>query len=288
MQINKIIMKTFQTLALSFIAVLFLGLASCKYDATEPTPTPVNPYEDLVYIGETQAVGADAIVKLYAEAELFMGYNRLHVVVLDAANTSKFITDAQVTFNPMMDMGAMQHSCPFENPGMMVEEGTNAFTGYVIFIMPTTATGSWNLGINVLNNENGKEGLASFDITVIENAEPKLFSFQSDFDGSMLFVALIDPMNPEIGINKFNLGIYQRETMMSFPGVEDIIVKSEPWMPSMNHGSPNNVDPISVGEGKYEGAVNFTMSGYWQIKLDFETENQEVIKTGKYFDITFQ
>ena len=59
-------------------------------------------------------------------------------------------------------------------------------------------------------------------------------------------------------------------------------------MPSMNHGSPNNVDPASTGAGIYKGEVNFTMTGYWQVKLDFFTASQDTIITGKFFDITFQ
>jgi len=281
-------MDIFKKITLALFAFAAIGLASCDNTTTEPIVTPEDPFEGLILIGETQAVGAGAIVKLYAEEELFMGYNRLHVVVLDSADTKKNITDAHVTFLPMMDMGSMQHSCPFENPGMEVEEGTNAFKGAVVFIMPTTSMGSWTLDINVHNHVNNQEGEASFNITVIENDEPRLFSFESDFDASKIFVALIDPMKPEIGINNFNLGIYKKETMMDFPGVEDVVVKSEPWMPSMNHGSPNNVDPVSVGGGKYEGEVNFTMTGYWQIKLDLFTANQDTIAIGKYFDITFQ
>lgn len=281
-------MEILKKITIALFAFAAIGLASCEKTTTEPVVTPEDPFEGLVYIGETQAVGAGAIVKLYAEEDLFMGYNRLHVVVLDSADTKKNITDAHITFHPMMDMGTMMHSCPIENPGMTVEEGTKAFKGAVVFIMPTTAMGSWTLGIHVHNHTNGQEGKASFNITVVENTEPRLFSFVSAFDNAKMFVALIDPMKPEIGINDFNLGIYKKESMTSFPGVENVMVKSEPWMPSMNHGSPNNEDPKSSGDGMYKGKVNFTMTGYWQVKLDLFTANQDTIATGKYFDITFQ
>lgn len=281
-------MKKIQTLTLFLFAIAAFSLNSCKDEIVEPTPTPTDPFENLVYIGETEAVGAGAIVKLYAEDELFMGYNRIHIAIYDSANHNTQLTDAHVTFNPMMDMGMMQHSCPFEDPGMEVEDGTKTFKGAVVFIMPTTSTGSWNLGVNIHNHANGQEGLASFDITVIENAEPRLFSFISEIDSAKIFVALIEPTNPEIGLNDFVLGVYEKESMMSFPSVEGMVIISEPWMPSMNHGSPNNVDPVSVGAGKYEGVLNFTMSGYWQIKLEFENANQELIKGEQYFDVTFQ
>jgi hypothetical protein len=281
-------MKLFKNISLSLFALAALALASCDNTTTEPVVTPDDPFENLVLIGETEAIGSGTIVKLYAEEDLFMGYNRLHVVLVDSADTKKNITDADITFFPLMDMGAMKHSCPIENPENKVEDGTNAFVGAAVFIMPTTATGFWTLDIDVTNNLIGKTGKASFNITVIENDEPRLISFISEYDSAKLFVARIDPMNPEIGINDFTLGIYEKVDMMNFPGVEDIVVKSEPWMPSMNHGSPNNVDPVSTGAGIYKGEVNFTMTGYWQVKLDFFTANQDTIMTGKFFDITFQ
>ena len=125
-------------------------------------------------------------------------------------------------------------------------------------------------------------------VTVVEPTEPKLITFESDYDQTKLFVTRIEPKSPEVGINDFTLGIYKRESMMSFPAVDDLVVSMEPEMPTMGHGSPNNVDPVSVGNGMYEGKVNFTMTGYWKVNLDFTTANNDTVKTGQYFDITFQ
>ncbi len=40
-------------------------------------------------------------------------------------------------------------------------------------------------------------------------------------------------------------------------------------MPSMGHGSPNNVNPVHRELGHYHGSVNFTMTGDWLVELDF-------------------
>ena len=280
-------MDIFKKTLLGIFAIGAIGLASCEKTMTEPEVTPVDPYENLVYIGETEVVGAGAIAKLYAEDELFVGYNRIHVALFDSADHNLQLTDAHVTFNPMMDMGMMQHSCPFENPGMTVEDGTKTFKGSIVFIMPSTA-GSWNLKIEVHNHANNQEGMASYDLTVVEKAEPRLITFISEADSSKLFVARIDPTNPEIGLNDIVFGIYKKETMMSFPPVEGYMIEMEPEMPSMNHGSPNNVNPVSKGMGMYEGVVNFTMTGYWKVNLDFKTANGDDIKLDQFFDITFQ
>jgi hypothetical protein len=280
-------MKNFKHITFILFALAAFTLGSCKKDKTTP-PVVTDPFENLTYIGETQAVGAGAIVKIYAEEALFVGYNRIYVALYDSANPQTQLTDAHVTFKPMMDMGMMQHSCPFENPSATVETKTKAFKGAVVFVMPTTATGSWMLNVNIHNHSNNQEGVASLAINVVQKTEPKLISFVSDNDNTNLFVTLIEPTNPTVGINSITFGIYKRESMMNFPPVDGYVIEMEPEMPSMGHGSPNNVNPVSKGSGMYTGAVNFTMTGYWKINLDFKTTSGDTIKLDQYFDITFQ
>lgn len=44
-------------------------------------------------------------------------------------------------------------------------------------------------------------------------------------------------------------------------------VQIEPDMPSMGHGSPGNQHPMPVGDGRYQGLVNFTMPGPWVVHV---------------------
>ena len=57
-------------------------------------------------------------------------------------------------------------------------------------------------------------------------------------------------------------------------------------MPSMDHGSPNNEDPIHVGKGHYKGKANFTMTGEWRLQLELTTESS--VLENKYFDIVVE
>lgn len=280
-------MKKFKYFAFAILSIGLIGFSSCNND--DPvTETPTDPFENLTLIGETEAVGAGAIVKIYADEALFVGYNNIYVAVYDSANQNTQITDGHVTFMPMMDMpSGMSHTCPFEDPSHAVEEGTKAFKGAVTFVMPSTA-GTWTLNVHVHNHTNMQNGVASLPITVVQPSEAKLISFTSDFDGAQLFVARITPTDPEVGVNDIQLGIWKKESMMNWPAVDDIVINMEPEMPSMGHGSPNNVDPMSTGNGKYDGAVNFTMTGYWKINLDFFTATNDTIKTDQFFDVTFQ
>lgn len=282
-----IIMKNFKYITLTILSLLLIGISSCTKDDPEAPVSTTNPFENLTLIGETSAVGSGAIVRIYADEDLFVGYNNIYVAVYDSANTTTQITDAHISFMPMMDMGTMQHSCPIENPSLVVESGTNAFKGAAVFIMPSTA-GSWTFGVHVHNHVNNQEGMASLPITVVAPTEARMISFVSDFDNTKLFVARITPLNPTVGINDIQFGIWKKETMMSFPNVDGYKMAMVPEMPSMGHGSPNNVDPVSVGNGKYDGKVNFTMTGYWKLNLDFSTATDDSVKMGQYFDVTFQ
>jgi hypothetical protein len=280
-------MKNFKYIALAFLSIAIISVSSCTKDDDPETPSTTDPFENLTLVGETSAMGAGAIVKIYAEEDLFVGYNKIHVAVYDSANTTTQITDAHVTFMPMMDMGMMQHSCPIENPSTTVESGTNAFKGAAVFIMPSTA-GSWTFGVHVHNHTNGQEGMASLPITVTAPTEARMISFVSDYDSAKIFVTRNTPLSPEVGINDIQFGIWKKETMMSFPAIDGYVMTMEPEMPSMGHGSPNNVDPVSTGSGKYDGKVNFTMTGYWKLNLDFFTAANDTVKSGQSFDVTFQ
>ena len=73
--------------------------------------------------------------------------------------------------------------------------------------------------------------------------------------------------------------------MMDFPAVNDYTVEIEPTMPSMGHGSPNNVNPVFTSMGHYVGKVNFTMTGLWNVKLTLK-KNGVTIDNKQSFDIT--
>jgi hypothetical protein len=60
----------------------------------------------------------------------------------------------------------------------------------------------------------------------------------------------------------------------------------EPWMVSMDHGSPNNVAPVHMQNGHYKGTVNFTMTGDWRVRLTMKDQDQVCGKP--YFDLYFQ
>ena len=277
-------MKFFKTIFTPLLAIALFA-TSCKKEETNPGTPVDDPLSEYVLISETPATTLDYTIKIYAQEALFVGYNYILVQVKDNA-TGEILDNPDVMFMPVMEMNSgMMHACPLEQPtyntSLQVMEGT------ITFVMPSMGQGKWNLGLK-LKNTAGTEEDINIDVDVMQKAEPQLFSFVSAHNPNQnVFVALVNPRMPQIGINDFEIVAYERQSMMSWPALEMLNIEIDPEMPTMGHGSPNNVNPIDMGEGHYLGKVNFTMSGYWKVNMKFETATNEMMKDDAFFDITF-
>lgn len=259
---------------------LFILISACSKD--ENPVTPADPFEGLTKISEAYATGVGMKVQLWSKTPLFTGYNNLFIAVLDSARGT-FVTDAHIHLEPMMDMGMMQHSAPFENPSSTLAVN-NLFPCSVVFIMSSMG-GTWKLNVEVHNHTTNLEGVASIPVTVSDVTPAVMKSLVALNDSSKLFISYLKPSKLNVGINDFEITIHKKASMMDFPGVTDYTVVLTPEMPSMGHGSPNNVNPVHTENGHYKGKVNFTMTGDWRLNLDIY-KNGAVVDTTLYFDVT--
>ncbi len=259
---------------------LIIIFAGCSKD--ENPITPQDPFEGLTKISESYAAGVGMKVQLWSKTSLFVGYNNLYIAVLDSAKGT-FVTDAHIHLEPMMDMGTMQHSAPFENPSSTLAVNS-LFPCSVVFVMASMG-GTWTLNVEVHNHTTNLEGVASIPVTVNDVAPSVMKSIVALNDSSKLFISYLKPSKLNVGINDFEITIHQKMSMMDFPPDSSYTIVLTPEMPSMGHGSPNNVDPIHSGNGHYKGKVNFTMTGDWRLNLDI-FKNGEVVDTTMYFDVT--
>lgn len=271
-------MKTKFIVSIVFSFVLSLFLISCNDDEST-----VNPLEGLQKITEGFAMGAAAKVEVWAAEPLFTGYNPIVIVLKDSV-TGKNITDAHIHLHPMMYMtSGMNHACPYENPEEEAVHGV--FPASITFVMPTGDMGYWELSVHVHNHLNDKEGEAELDIEVGSPELARLRSFTTG-DGTNYFISYYFPSRPKVGINDIVVVAYTRQDAMNWPAVNDLAFEMEPEMPSMGHGSPNNVNPAFTANGHYAGKVNFTMTGDWRIHLDIYRSGsllQEI-----YFDLMLE
>ena len=238
-----------RSLSLSMIIMLF-AFSSCTKENTKPNPQPAGKIKVVSTItpqNETITVWSNDSVKA--------GYNKLFVTIQDA--NGKAVQAGNVTVNTMMDMVTMSHSSPYEQPVYNSVSGTYEFA--VIFTMPSTG-GTWHLVINV--------NTKPYDMVVnVPASATKLSGSYVGNDANKYVVALVPPQKWEVGMNDISFVIYKMVDMMHFVPVDNLDVVMVPEMPSMGHGSPNNVNPVSMGNGYYKGKVNYTMTGDWRLHL---------------------
>ncbi|HEU4574547.1 MAG TPA: FixH family protein [Chitinophagaceae bacterium] len=254
---------------------------SCKKDAVaEPDPAA-----GLIKQSEGYAIGAATKVEIYTESgSITTGYNKFYIALYDSVSGIR-IDRAALQLTPMMDMGTMQHSAPFENPTS--ENASNhLFACSVVFIMPSGSGQNWTLSIQVSNLSTNKNGTLTVPVTVTEPAHKTMNSFTSAANGGKYFISLVQPAKPKVGINDFEVVVYKKISMMNFPPDSSMSITLYPEMPTMGHSSPNNVDPVHISQGHYKGNVNFTMTGLWRLHLRFMA-GESVADTTQYFDVEF-
>lgn len=277
-------MKSILSKILAIIITISI-FSSCDEEAV----TPVNPLAGLTKLSEGYALGASAKVEVWGAKAFFMGYNKLTVVVLDSINPTDTIKDAHIQFMPVMTMPQTSgmpkvHACPVENPDETAVNGV--FPGVVAFVMPSMG-GTWKLNTMIHNHKNDKEGTASFDI-VVASATPAVMSVftATTADASKLVLSLVEPASPKVGMNDIEFTLHRKASMMSWPADSTYTIEITPEMPSMGHGSPNNVNPTHTGNGHYKGKVNFTMTGEWKVNVVVKKDGTPVSNNAS-FTITF-
>jgi hypothetical protein len=278
---------------LKYTALLFLAITlfSCSSD-DDSSSIPVDETSGLHKIQEITN-DTHSIELFSSTGSLVQGYNHVSLRIKDK-KTNNYITDAEISWTPLMHMAMMQHSCP-RSEVEKVDKKT-IFEGDIIFQMAQNETEYWELSITY--KINGASYTATDKINVPASAKRTVSSFKGS-DGSNYVIAYIAPSSPKVALNDMTVGIYKMKDMMTFPSVSNFKVKIDPRMPSMgNHGSPNNTDLLqSEANGFYKGKLSLTMTGYWKINLQVLNADNEVLKgeavttdntsSSLYFEIEF-
>ncbi len=257
--------------------ILFLLCILYACEKNDPTDEGPGMYK----ITSTVSADNEYTIDLYAETDtLFVGYNKIFLAVTQ----SEKITEATINIHPLMNMVSKTHAAPFEDP-VNLANSDGFFESAVIFIMPSNPDEGWILNVDI--NHDVTVTTAKLVIPWVKDfEESRLVKFPSEIDGTMYFLSCVEPANPEVGINDCEFTVHYKESMMSFPPATDLALEIEPEMPSMEHGSPNNVHPVHEESGHYKGKVNFTMTGWWRIHFMIK-KDQSVVADDKYMDITF-
>lgn len=268
-----------------FIAIVLAVsiLSSCKKDSTIEIE---DPKKNLIKIADAFAIGSATKVELWSGTALNTGYQKLYIALSDSAS-GKALSRSSVQILPMMDMDMngvkTSHSAPLENPESMDADNT-LFPCAAVFTMPSTGeSGKWRMIVMVKKEGQTKYGKAEMAIQV-KQSQPERVKNMTAADGSKIIIAYISPSSPKVGVNDFEIAVFKKLDMMTFSADDNYSIIMTPEMPSMGHGSPNNVNPALTKNGHYKGKVNFTMTGDWRINLVL---NKEGKSTTSFFDLLF-
>jgi len=260
-------MKILRILSLVIVTIF----ASCTSNSDV---TPVDELEGLTKFKEI--TNATHTIELYKHmGGLEQGYNEIALKIKDKA-TNQYITNATVTWMPLMHMTMMTHSCP-KSAVTKVSTAGSVYEGYIVFQMAQNATEYWDLKIDYTIN--GVTYSMTSVIDVPASAKRRVTSFTGS-DNVKYVVAYADPHHPKVGLNDMVAGVWKMQDMMNFPVVDGFKLKIDPRMPSMgNHGSPNNVDLTQTAAGDlYNGKLSLTMTGFWRINLKLLNASNQVLK----------
>ncbi len=270
---------------IKYLCIILLPVLIFSCSKNDPVPQVQDNY---VKVADVVSAGSMFNVQFFSKDSLFVGYNRVYFKVTDKSS-GLAVNQATIALAPLMDMGTMKHACPFENPA--VTAATDGyFEGAILFSMPGS-NNSWSLSADV--TVNGKTDSVFFPISKVVGTTlaKKIVVIDSLSTGPGTWkitkypVSLVETAAWKVGNNPFEITIHTMASMMSFPCCDDFTVEITPEMPSMGHGSPNNVNPVLTTMGHYVGSVNFTMTGAWRINMVFK-KGDRVIGKNAFFDIT--
>ncbi len=226
------------------------AMAGHQHGAQPQTMTEAGMGE--VILGETEVNGYR--LQLISHGPLQAGYNQvmLHATAPDGAPAEGL----EFTYMPVMSMmDGKSHTSPVVNP---VATTPGMYHGAVVFSMPDGPDlGDWSLTVTMTDPAAGSSGETTFPVDV---APSKLIGSFVAPDESKLFVAVIQPMTPTVGVQPMELLVFRRESMMDWPLVDDVKLGIVPEMPTMGHGSTGNENPVAAGAGRYLGQVPWTVT----------------------------
>jgi hypothetical protein len=196
------------------------------------------------------------------------------------------ITQAQISLSASLKMGTgVSQSGPVENPST-IQAGNGLFDAAVVFTTATGNAGNWALAMQVQGLPNQMSGNFVNTVNVAQVSPAKAYSVVTQGNSDTLFVCLVQPTAPQIGVNNFEVVIYRQISAVAFAAGSNynLMIDAEmPLMTGMN--SPNNVNPAYTSNGHYLGKVDFIMSGEWQINLNLSS-NGALADSSHYFDLS--
>lgn len=228
---------------------------------------------DLVRIADT--VWDVTNYTVYADAKL---NNKYHTIYLRLRDTSGIpINDKSLDFYPEMSMGRMKHGGPFEHP---VALGEGWYRGPMVFIMADIPQMGKGWQLHTIRSHNRLKDTLAIKIPVTAAATMRTMS-SGTRDDSRVFISCLLPDSVKQGKHPIRF-LMNKMDGHHFPVLDHYVIKLKTNRPTTETGSSENFAAESTGNGYYEGTVNFSMPGRWEVIVELWKEgkksNQDDIK----------
>ncbi len=252
--------------------------SSCTADHSEKNGKNATDFilpkeSDLVRIADT--VWDVTSYTVYADAKL---NNKYHTIYLRLRDTSGIpINDKSLDFYPEMSMGRMKHGGPFEHP---VALGEGWYRGPMVFIMADIPQMGKGWQLHTIRSHNRIKDTLAIKIPVTAAATMRTVS-SGTRDDSRVFISCLLPDSVKQGKHPIRF-LMNKMDGHHFPVLDHYVIKLKTNRPATETGSSENFAAESTGNGYYEGTVNFSMPGRWEVIVELWKEdkksNQDDIK----------
>lgn len=228
---------------------------------------------DLVRIADT--VWDVTNYTVYADAKL---NNKYHTIYLRLRDTSGIpINDKSLDFYPEMSMGRMKHGGPFEHP---VALGEGWYRGPMVFIMADIPQMGKGWQLHTIRSHNRLKDTLAIKIPVTSAATMRTMS-SGTRDDSRVFISCLLPDSVKQGKHPIRF-LMNKMDGHHFPVLDHYVIKLKTNRSTTETGASENFAAESTGNGYYEGTVNFSMPGRWEVIVELwkagKKSNQDDIK----------
>ena len=228
---------------------------------------------DLVRIADT--VWDVTNYTVYADAKL---NNKYHTIYLRLRDTSGIpINDKSLDFYPEMSMGRMKHGGPFEHP---VALGEGWYSSPMVFIMADIPQMGKGWQLHTIRSHNRIKDTLAIKIPVTAAATMRTMS-SGTRDDSRVFISCLLPDSVKKGRHPIRF-LMNKMDGHHFSVLDHYVIKLKTNRPTTETGSSENFAAESTGNGYYEGTVNFSMPGRWEVIVELwkagKKSNQDDIK----------
>lgn len=259
--------------------ILFCFITASIYIfGCKSTGTITNPISDPHIYNNIFNVTKDSLtVKVFIadQDSLTTGYNQIFFKVFKISNEIK--TGSILLYPKMWMTQRIFHSTPMKE-SYNYNTNTGYFTGYVIFIMPTTPPNIiWYSEITYRDENNNLYKFDSAKTYVSYHPEKQWRIFLDTTDMRSWVISLIDTYVPVKGFNNFNIILHKTDAeLKSFTQINNATIKIKVYDLSTGNESTGNVSPTANNDGYYSGKINLPYTAEWKACDTIWYEGQRV------------